>query len=165
MEPHKDLRSRFEDKLSRAWELLAEGWRELLSRGGSSLTHFDTSLKTTDPPLANQDFPHWSLLAVETWETALSVIIRMEVPGMRKEDLDISIRSNVLVVRGVKRSEGEHEGRRYSLMERAFGTFERTIPVTHEIDRDSAEVTYKAGVLTVILPKTVPTPPHQLSVS
>ena len=84
---------------------------------------------------------------------------------MRKEDLDISIRSNVLVVRGVKRSEGEHEGRRYSLMERAYGTFERTISVTHEVDRDRAEVTYQAGVLTVILPKTEPTPPRQLSVS
>ena len=165
MEPHKGLRSRLEDKISRAWELLTEGWRELLSRSGSSLTHFDTSPKTTDSPPAHQDFPHWSLLAVETWETALSVIIRMEVPGMKKEDLDISIRSNVLVVRGVKRSEGEHEGRRYSLMERAYGTFERTISVTHEVDRDRAEVTYQAGVLTVILPKTEPTPPRQLSVS
>ena len=165
MEPHKDLRSRLEDKISRAWELLTEGWRELLSRSGSSLTHFGTSPKTTDRPPASQDFPHWSLLAVETWETAQSVIIRMEVPGMRKEDLDISIRGNVLVVRGVKRSEGEHEGRRYSLMERAYGTFERTIPVTHEVDRDRAEVTYQDGVLTVILPKTEPTPPQRLSVS
>ena len=165
MEPHKDLRSRLEDKIGRAWELLTEGWRELLSRGGSSLTHFDTSPKTTDPPPASQDFPRWSLLAVETWETALSVIIRMEVPGMKKEDLDVSIRSNMLVVRGVKRSEGEHEDRHYSLMERAYGTFERKISVTHDVDRDRAEVTYQAGVLTVILPKTESTPPHQLNVS
>ena len=165
MEPQKDLRARLEDKISRAWELLTDGWRELLSRSGSSLTHFDRPPKTTDPPPASQDFPHWSLLAVETWETALSLIIRMEVPGMRKEDLDISIRNNLLVVRGVKRSEGQHEDRRYGLMERAYGTFERTIPVTHEVDRDRAEVSYQAGVLTVILPKTEPTPPQRLSVS
>lgn len=165
MEPPKDLRSRFEEKIGRAWELLTEGWRELLSRSGGALTHFDTSSKTTDRPPPREDFPRWSLLAGETWETAKSVIIRIEVPGMRKEDLDISIRGNVLVVRGVKRSEGEHEGRRYSLMERAYGTFERTIPVTHEVDRDGVEVSYRDGVLTVILPKTDATPPRQLSVS
>ena len=165
MEPLKDLRSRLEEKVGRAWELLTEGWRELLSRGGNALTHFDTSPKTTERPPARQDFPHWSLLAGETWETAQSVIIRIEVPGMRREDFDISIRANALVVRGVKRSEGEHEGRRYSLMERAYGTFERTIPVPHEVDRDKAEVSYRDGVLTVILPKTEPSPPRQLSVS
>lgn len=165
MEPLKDLSSRLEEKIGRAWELLTEGWRELLSRGGGALTYFDASPKTTDRPPAREDFPHWSLLAAETWETAQSVIIRIEVPGMKKEDLDISIRANVLVVRGVKLSEGEHEGRRYSLMERAYGTFERTIPVPHGIDRDKAEVTYRDGVLTVILPKTEPTPPRQLSVS
>jgi HSP20 family protein len=165
MEPLKDLRSRLEEKIGRAWELLTEGWRELLSRSGGALTHFDTSSKTTDGPPPREDFPHWSLLAAETWETAQSVIIRIEVPGMRKEDLDISIRANALAVRGVKRSEGEHQGRRYSLMERAYGTFERTIPVPHQIDRDRVEVTYRDGVLTVILPKTEPTPPRQLSIS
>ena len=165
MEPPKDRRSRLEQTLGRAWELLTDGWRELLSRSGSALTHFDTSSKTADRPPAREDFPQWSLLAGETWETAKSVIIRIEMPGVRKEDLDIAVRGHVLVVRGVKRSEGEHEGRRYSLMERAYGTFERTIPVTHEVDRDGAEVSYQYGVLTVILPKTDAAPPPQLGAS
>ena len=165
MEPPKDLRSQLEEKLARVWDLLSEGWRELLSRSGGALTHFDTSAKATDRHPARDNFPRWSLLAGETWETAQSVIIRIEVPGMRKENLDISIRGNVLVIRGVKHSEGEHEGRRYTLMERAYGTFERTIPLTHEVDRDGAEVSYRDGVLTVILPKTDATPPRQLSVS
>ena len=162
MEPPKDRRSRLEEKIGRAWERLTEGWRELLSRSGGALTHFDTSSKTPDRP---QDFPRWSLLAGEQWETAKSVIVRIEMPGMRQEDLDISIRGNVLAVRGVKRSEGEHEGRHYSLMERAYGSFERTITVTHEVDRDGAEVSYQHGVLTVILRKKDVTPPRQLTVS
>jgi HSP20 family protein len=165
MDPLKDLRSRLEETIGRAWQLLAEGWRELLSRSSGALTHFGSPPKNTDLLPAREDFPQWSLLAGEAWETAQSVIIRIEVPGMRKEDLDISIRGNVLVVRGVKRSEEAHEGRRYSLMERAYGNFERTIPVTHEIDRDKAEVSYRDGVLTVILPKSDPIPPRQLSIS
>lgn len=162
MEHPKGLRSRLEEKIGRAWELLTEGWRELLSRSGGALTHFDAAPESTPP---TDEFPHWSLLAAETWETAQSVIVRIEVPGMRKADLDISIHANELVVRGMKRSEGEHEGRRYSLMERAYGTFERRISVPHEIDRDKAEVTYRDGVLTVVMPKTEPTPPRQLTVS
>ena len=161
MEPLKDLRLRLAKKIGRAWELLCEGWRELLTRRSGALTYFDTSPADPGRPAAPESFPRWSVLAGETWETAHAVIIRLEVPGMRKNDLDISIRANVLVVRGVKRSEGEHEGRRYSLMERAYGTFERTIPVPHEIDRHRAEVTYQDGVLTVVMPKTEPTPPRQ----
>ena len=159
MEPLRDLRLRLAQKLGRAWELLSEGWRELLTRSSGALTYFDTSSTNSDQPAAPENFPRWSLLAGETWETALTVIIRIEVPGMRKDDLDISIYTNKLVIRGVKRSEGEHEGRRYSLMERAYGTFERTIPVSHEIDRNSAEVTYQDGVLTVVIPKSDPIPP------
>jgi len=162
MEPPKDLRKQLEEKIGRVWELLAEGWRELLSRSGGALTHFG---KTPDPLEGHQNFPNWSLLAGETWETAHSVIIRLEVPGMRKEDFDISIRGNLLVVRGVKRSEGEQEGRRYDLMERAYGTFERKIPVTHGVRRDEADVSYQDGVLTVILPKADDIPPRHLSVS
>lgn len=165
MKPLKGLRARVEHKIGSAWELLAEGWRELLSRSGGALTRFDRSRTPADRSAARQDFPQWSLLAGETWETAHSVIIRIELPGMSKEDLDISIRGNVLVVRGVKRSEGEHEDRRYSLMERAFGTFERRMPVPHAVDRDKADVVYRDGVLTVILPKIEPIPPRKLNVS
>ena len=165
MEPLRDLRSRLSEKINRAWELLSEGWRELLTRSSGALTYFDDSPPARDGSLEAKNFPRWSLLAGETWETAHAVIIRVELPGLRKEDLDISIHANMLVVRGVKRSEGEHEGRRYSLMERAYGTFERTMPIPHEIDRDRCEVTYQDGVLTVVLPKTVATPPRQLSVS
>ena len=162
MEPLNELRSRLGDKVGRVWERLTEGWRELLSRSGDALTHFDSSSDAAGARPPRRDFPQWSLLAGETWETAQSVIIRIEVPGMRKDDLDISIRGNELVVRGLKRSDGEHEGRRYGLMERAYGTFERTIPITHDVDRDGAEVSYQDGVITVILPKKEPAPPRQL---
>jgi len=165
MDPIRKFRSCLEEKIGQAWGMLTEGWREVLSRGGGSLTRFERSTKPADAPPTGDDFPRWSLLAAETWETAKSVIIRLEVPGMRKEDFDITIRGNELVVRGLKRSEGDHEGRRYSLMERAYGRFERSIPITHDVDRDGAEVSYQDGVITVILPRNEPTPPTRLSIS
>ena len=158
-------RDRVEGGIGRAWDALTDGWRELLSRGTGALTYFDVSHKATGRPAPRGDFPQWSLLAGETWETAHAVFIRIELPGMNREDLDVSITVNALIVRGVKRSEGEHHGRLYSLMERAYGRFERKIPLSHEVDRERAEVSYKDGVLTVIAPKLESRPPRALSIS
>jgi HSP20 family protein len=156
MEPLKNL-------VERAWESLTEGWRELLTRGGGALTHFGS--EGTGKDESAQEFPHWSLLAGESWETALSVVIRLEIPGMNEDDLAIDIRGNVLRIRGEKRSGAVQEGRRYHLMERAYGHFERSIPLPHGVDQHKAEVSYRDGVLTVILPKTDTLPPRRLTVS
>ena len=165
MDPFKNLRLRIEQRVVRAYESLTEGWRELLSRSSGALTHFDASAKSKEEAEASQDFPRWSLLAAETWETAQSVIIRMEMPGMRKEDIDISIHGNLLRIRGEKRSGNDSQDRLYQLTERAYGRFERTIPIPHSIDEARVEVAYQDGVITVILPKTETIPPRQLSIS
>jgi len=155
----KKLRSELGRDISRAWESLTEGWRELLTRGTASLTRF-IRVKPESP-----DFPQWALLAGECWETAHSVIVRVELPGMRKEDIDVSIHAGRVRIRGEKRSSGEEEEtRHYFLMERAFGRFERTIPLPANIDAAQAEVSYQDGIITVILPKTEPVPPTQLSI-
>jgi len=156
MEPIKNL-------IERAWEGLTEGWRELLTRSGGALTRFGTEgegKKESSP-----EFPHWSLLAAETWETAKSVVIRVEIPGMNEGDLGIDIDGNVLRIRGEKRSSATQQRRRYHLMERAYGHFERSIPLPHDVDAEHAEVSYRDGVLTAILPKTDTLPPRKLTIS
>ncbi len=164
MDPLKNLRLRLEQGVVRARASLTEGWHELLSRSSSALTHFDASAKSKEEAQAPQDFPRWSLLAAETWETSQSVIIRVEMPGMRKEDIDISIHGNLLRIRGEKRSGSEQQDRLYRLTERAYGRFERSIPVPHGIDEKQAEVSYQDGVITVIMPKTETIPPRQLTI-
>ena len=161
----KKLRSELERGIARAWEGLTEGWREMLSRSSGALTRFQRGTSKEEEGSARAGFPSWSLLAAECWETAQSVIVRVEVPGMNKEDLDISIQGGTLYIRGEKRSEGEHRGRLYLLMERAYGRFERTIPLPGNIDRKHAEVTYDGGVVTVIVPKTEALPPQRLTVN
>ena len=157
-------RERLQGSIGHAWEALTEGWREVLSRSAGALTYFDSSQKATGRRAPRRDFPHWSLLAAETWETAQSLVVRIEIPGVDREDLDVSITANAVVVRGVKRSEGQHTGRLYGLMERAYGRFERSVPITHEIDRDRAELSYTDGVITVIVPKIESAPPRQLTI-
>jgi HSP20 family protein len=151
--------------IERAWEGLTEGWRELLTRGGGALTYFGTEGTQKAESVRELEFPHWSLLAAEIWETAKSVVIRLEIPGMNEDDLVIDLHGNVLRIRGEKRSGEANEGRRYHLMERAYGHFERSIPLPHGVDPDRAEVSYRDGVLTAILPKTDTLPPRRLRVS
>jgi HSP20 family protein len=164
MDPLRHFRSEIERGITRAWDSLTDGWRELLSRSGSALTHFTRSGWSKKEEECSRDFPRWSLLAAEVWETAGSVIVRLEVPGLDKKDLDVSIRANALRVRGNKHAGERHEATHYHLMERAFGRFERTILLPHSITAELADIAYQDGVLTVILPKTETVPPRHLPI-
>ena len=149
-------------QLARAWEGLTEGWHHLVSRSSEALTHFSTS-KSDGGHEAGPDFPQWGLLAAETWETAGAFIVRIEAPGMEKEDFDVSLHGNTLRIRGEKRAEGDHHPRKYHLMERAFGRFERNVALPPNIDDEKQpEVSYRGGLLTVILAKDEPIPPKPL---
>ncbi len=164
MDPFKHFRSELERNIVRAWDRLSEGWRELLSRSGASLTHFSNTAPGKPESETSESLPTWSLLSADVWETAKSVIVRVEVPGMDKEDFDVAVRGGELLIRGEKRSKGDRQERLYHVMERAYGHFERRIALPHSVESAQAEVSYQGGVLTVILPKTEDVSPRQLDV-
>jgi len=141
-------------ELGRTWESLSEGWRELLSRSSHALTHF---VRSKDTEKAGNEalatFPRWGLLAGEVEETGKEIMVRVEVPGMDKEDCQITIEGNMLYLSGEKRYERETHDSTYHVMERAYGSFQRAIPLPRNVDTDKAEASYKNGVLTVRLPK------------
>ncbi|MBU0594806.1 MAG: Hsp20/alpha crystallin family protein [Pseudomonadota bacterium] len=154
-------------EINRAWENLSEGWRELLSRSSDSLTHFsrnkDEEQQVHGGTLAT--FPRWSLLAGEVEETEKELIVRVEVPGMDKDDCHITIEGNRLYLSGEKRFERETHESTYHVMERAYGSFQRTIPLPGNVDTDKAEASYKNGVLMVRLPKTGSAPGKSIAIS
>jgi HSP20 family protein len=152
-------------ELNKAWESLAEGWRELLSHSGNALTHFSRDSKDDTEKTALAAFPHWSLLAGEVEETEKDVLVRLEVPGMNKEDCNITIEDNVLKLTGEKHFERDTYDSTYHVMERAYGSFHRTIPLPRNVDSEKAEATYRNGVLTVRLPKIPGEGPHSVPVS
>jgi HSP20 family protein len=141
-------------ELSRAWDNLSEGWHELLSRSSNALTHFtrhkDDEKKSGD---ALATFPRWSLLACELEETAKDVLVRVELPGMDKDDCQISIEGNVLYLSGEKCVERDTGDSTYHVMERAYGSFQRAIPLPRNVHVEQAEARFKNGVLMVRLPK------------
>ena len=142
-------------EITRAWETVSEGWSEMVSRSGNALTHFvhPREEKKTDPGEIATAFPRWSVLAGEVEESDNDIVVRIEVPGLDKEDCEISIDGNMLRLSGSKQLERETDTSTYYLMERAYGTFQRTIMLPRSVDTDRAKASFKNGVVTVRFPK------------
>ena len=137
-------------ELNRAWESLSDGWRELLSRCSNALVHFERSGNGND-----DQFPRWSLMNAEVEETPAELVVRLEMPGVGKESFSIRIVGNTLFIRGEKRWLRESEGSTYHLVERAYGTFERTIVLPKNVDSEKSQASYVDGILSVRLTKAV----------
>jgi HSP20 family protein len=90
---------------------------------------------------------------VDIEETADHYLVRAELPGMKQDEIKITVEDNRLVVRGEKRREEEKSGTNYHRVERVFGQFERAFTLTHAVRQDKIEAMYKDGVLEVQLPK------------
>lgn len=143
---------------SRTWDNISEGWRELVHHSSDALTHFshreDQDQARKRAKSAFPVFRNWGLLAGDVEETDKEILVRVEVPGMEKKDCEVTIDGNVLHVRGEKRFERATQDSTYHVMERAYGTFERAIPLPQNVDTDKAEADYTNGVLTIRLPKS-----------
>ncbi|MFP4056758.1 MAG: Hsp20/alpha crystallin family protein [Candidatus Brocadiia bacterium] len=87
-------------------------------------------------------------------EDEKAVRVRAELPGMAKDDIDISLTDDTLTIEGEKKEEHEEKERDRTYSECTYGRFRRDIPLPSAVDRDKVEADYKNGVLTVTLPKT-----------
>jgi HSP20 family protein len=92
-------------------------------------------------------------LALDMHESDEDVTVRASIPGVKPEDVDISVKGDVLTISGQTTEEKEEEGGTYHLRERRFGAFQRSVRLPAMIKADKAEATFENGVLTLKLPK------------
>lgn len=144
--------------LNRIWQGLSEGWRQLRERAAHAMTHFTPLARKDDVETWNDRImrlgSRWGVLASDVEENNDSIIVHLEAPGMEAEDFDLSVVDNYLLVRGIKQARREHREGSYHVLECAYGSFERAIPLPVEVDESKARARYKRGVLTVTLPKS-----------
>ena len=142
-------------ELNRAWENLSDGWRELVSRNNQSLTLFELNQSELPPQdeSAYFNFPRWGIVPCEIIETETDILVQVEIPGIRKEDCSIRLEGGTLYVSGEKHFRPASEPRLYHVMERAYGTFERRIPLPRHVKTDGASANYADGILTISLPR------------
>jgi HSP20 family protein len=137
--------------LNRTWDNVSHGWQQLMNRAGNALTRFTGRQDESDHIPVHS--PRWGLMSAEVFDDAEKVVVRLEVPGLNADDFDVSVVENVLIISGEKRFEREQSKGEYHVLERAYGQFTRSIPLGYEVDADSAQATYKNGVLRMELHK------------
>lgn len=103
--------------------------------------------------------------AVDIFEDNNTLTVKAELPGFKKEELDVSLQEDTLVLSGErKREENQKEGDMYR-SERFYGRFHRTVPLPFSVDPNKIQANYRDGVLTVSLPKSEKAKAKQIEVA
>ncbi|MBD0371517.1 MAG: Hsp20/alpha crystallin family protein [Pyrinomonadaceae bacterium] len=90
---------------------------------------------------------------VDIYENKDQIVLEAELPGMNREDFDLSIENNIITLRGERKFEKKDDGDNYHRVERAYGTFTRSFTLPQTVSAEGATAEYKNGVLRVTLPK------------
>jgi HSP20 family protein len=141
------------------------GWRSL---GGLSGLR-DEIDRLFEVPLSeftrtSQLLSGWTV-ALDVYEDANNVYVKAELPGMKKEEIDLSLHDGCLSISGERKSETSHEGAETYRAERFFGRFQRTVSLPTPVTADKVKAQYKDGILTVTLPKAEDAKPKHIDVN
>ena len=103
--------------------------------------------------------------AVDIFEDAnQEIVLRAELPGLSKEDIDVRVENNTLTLKGERKHESEVKQEQYHRIERTFGSFSRTFTLPPTVDANRINAEYRNGVLTVTLPLREEAKPRQIQV-
>jgi HSP20 family protein len=102
---------------------------------------------------------------MEVAETEDAYIVRLEVPGVRPEDIEVTLTGDTLTIRGKRERSEEQKGETYHLIERAYGEFVRSFTLPSAVDPEGISADYKDGVLELRLPKTQKELPRRIPIN
>jgi HSP20 family protein len=103
-------------------------------------------------------------LAVDMYQTANDVVVKATIPGVKAEEVDISITGDTLTIKGEHKEEKEIKKEDYFYKEHRYGNFSRSIQIPVQVKSDKAEAVFENGVLTLTLPKAEEVKPKQIKV-
>ncbi len=108
--------------------------------------------------------PHGMTFPVDLSETDAEIVVKAILPGIKGDEIDISINDGILTIKGEKKSEAEADGESFYRREIRYGAFARSIPLPAAVDYDKADAEFADGVLTVTLPKAEDARPKTIKV-
>ena len=124
---------------------------------------FESPLSTLTE--VTQPFLSGWLPAVDVFQDKDNITVKAELPGMKKEEIEISLHDGALTLSGERKVEQNHENAESCRSERFLGRFHRTLPLPASVDAEKVKATYKDGILTVVLPKAEEAKPKQIEVN
>lgn len=104
--------------------------------------------------LADRIFGNNWVPAVDVEETKDEYLIKAEMPGMKKEDVKISLTDNMLTLSGEKKTESKTDDKRFHRMERSYGAFQRSFALATPVKGDKVSAVFKDGILEIRVPKS-----------
>jgi HSP20 family protein len=110
-------------------------------------------------------------LGASAWMPAVDIaehddefVVKLELPGVAKDDVKITMQNNILTVRGEKKQEKESKSSNYHRVERSYGSFQRSFTLPATVKSEKIDATYKDGILSVTLPKAEEAKPKMIDV-
>lgn len=103
--------------------------------------------------------------ALDLYEEKDNLVVKVELPGMKREDIDVSLHDGSLSISGERKSEEKHQDADAYRMERFFGRFQRTVTLPTPVAGDKVKAQYQDGILTITLPKTEEAKPKRIDVN
>ena len=102
--------------------------------------------------------------SVDIYENKDHIVLEAELPGMKREDFDLSVENNVIALRGERHFEKKDESDNYHRVERAYGSFTRSFTLPNTVTAEGATAEYSNGVLRVTLPKREETKARRIEI-
>jgi HSP20 family protein len=103
--------------------------------------------------------------AVDVYEDAQKLVLKLEVPGIKQEDLQIHIENQALTVKGERKLEVDEKEENFHRIERRYGSFVRTFTLPQTVDSNAVTANYDAGVLSITLTKKAEAKPKQIKIA
>ena len=140
-DPFRDL-NMLQDRMNRLFDDAGSTWR-------------------TDEPAATTS---WSP-SVDIFETEGEIVVKAELPGMDRKDIQLNLENNVLSLRGERKFQKETKDDNYHRIERSYGVFSRAFSIPATVDEERIRADYKDGVLKIVLPKKDQAKPKQIKIA
>jgi HSP20 family protein len=131
LSPLEEMERRFEDFFRRPFSLFAPSWLPRLRMHEMEMTP-----------------------TVDIFEEGGDVVVKAELPGMKKEDIDVKLTEDTVTISGEKKKEEKVEKKNYYRLERSHGSFTRSFSLPSEVQTDKSKAQFKNGILEIRVPKT-----------
>ncbi len=130
--PLEEMEKRFEEFLRRPFSMIGPSWLPRFGLPG---------MEEVSP-------------TVDIFEDGGDIVVKAEMPGMKKEDIEVKLTGATITISGEKKKEEKVEKRNYYRMERSYGSFSRAFNLPSEVQAEKAKAEFKGGILEIRVPKT-----------
>lgn len=135
------------------------------NRGQSELNPFERLVSDLFEPFGEQALRQTWVPAVNIEETEEGYEVTAELPGLKKEDVNITVEQNLLTISGERKWNEEQENRNFHRVERGYGRFLRTFALPQQVAADQVRATFEDGVLHISIPKSEGAKPRRVQIS